>query len=513
MGIDTIIGLAGLAVALPGLVQTTIHFSRYMAEKFRSIPDSDTRSKVKDLVLSLQRGTLRETMEIVEDLYAYTSDTTTRNTLEEIVKEIPKTLEVLDGELTQIMAADGDEKARKKARVRAQKSFDQIEKLAETLLAHVRTKALSRPIPSRFELPSARFSLIQGTLTQVAHSPVQVCRSEWTQQGNTEELCIIEEKRLDGLSPHDAKDTIVDLVRSLQLRTTGKGILHLAGFQTISDFHFRLVFKFPENRAAPRSLRDILLDPINIPVPPIPRNYRFILPRRLAEAVYHVHQQNLVHKCIRPESILLFEPEEDTPETRYPKVIGLPVLTDWQHARKINYASHRQPSQEWTVSVYQHPERQFDPSIIPANRYHIGHDIYSLGVCLLEIGLWNSFIVYNGGSPALSELLTKAKTQWKTNNSELLYHPNGEPLKDSEIEQQVFVHMAGDLLAFEMGDAYSKLVIKCLKCLEHGFGNVINFVDSTSQDWEEQGVEFIQEIRKELKAASTMGEGIYNKVF
>src|SRR6202011_2222090 len=97
------------------------------------------------------------------------------------------------------------------------------------------------------------------------------------------------------------------------------------------------------NRANPRSLRNILLDPVNRPTPPIPRNYRFILPRKLAESVNQVHLQNLVHKGIRPESILLFEPASgDSSELKYPKVIGAPFLVDWQHVRKTVDVSKRQ---------------------------------------------------------------------------------------------------------------------------------------------------------------------------
>lgn len=509
MGIDTIIGLTGLALTLPGLVQTTIHFSRHLAEKLRSIPDTDDSSKVKDLVLSLQCGTLRATMESVEDLYADTSDISMRHALQGIVEKVSEKLNDLDNEIMRIMVSSGDAKQLSKARKSAQRCLDGIEILAEKLRAHIQVRISSRPLPSRLKLSASRFSLIEGSISQLPHSPVEMCRGEFrTDRGVMERLCIIEDKRYRDLFGGDAMDVILDLAKNLQVGSTGRGMLELAGFQIVSPSHFRLVFIFPERRTNPRSLRDILLDPINKPVPPIPRNYRFVLPRKLAEAVYNVHEQNLVHKCIRPESILLFEPEGNFPELKYPKAIGLPVITDWQHARRTTDLSKRRPFWDWTMAMYQHPERQADPSTIAASRYHIGHDIYSLGVCLLEIGLWDPFVVYDGASPALSPLLTEAKTEWRAENS--VTRPDGQPLADAVIEQKVFVHLAKDRLAFEMGEAYSRLVIKCLTCLEQGFGNVHHFVDSSSRDWQEQGFLFIQEIRKELMQASTMGEGIYN---
>lgn len=506
IGVDTIIGLAALAFTLPGLVQAAIHFSRYLALKCSSITDPEDTSKIKGFILSLQRGTLRATMESVEDLYAETSDTSIRNALQGIVERVAEKMDNLDREI-KVITTSNHKKQLKKARKRAQRSLDEIEDLAGELNAHVQARTSSRPLPSRLQLSDSRFSILEGSTTQLPHAPVQMCRGEFrTDQGVTESLYIVEDKIYRGPLTDSNADAIIELARSLHSGSTGKGILQLAGFQSVSASHFRLVFPFPEKRANPRSLRDILLDPINRPAPPIPRNYRFFLPRKLAEAVYHVHEQNLVHKCIRPESILLFEPEGNNPEVKYPRTIGLPVISDWQHARRTKDASRRQAFWDWTMAMYQHPERQADPSTTAASRYNIGHDIYSLGICLLEIGLWHTFIIYNDSEPGYSTLLAETKAEWKAENSD------GQSLTEAEIEQRVFIHLAGDRLAFEMGEAYSKLVIKCLTCLEQGFGNVRHFVDSTSHDWEEQGILFIQEIKKELAAASTMGEGIYNTV-
>lgn len=45
------------------------------------------------------------------------------------------------------------------------------------------------------------------------------------------------------------------------------------------------------------------------------------------------------------------------------------------------------------ADIYRHPKRQ---GLQLDERYNMKHDIYSLGVCLLEIGLWEPFIVENG---------------------------------------------------------------------------------------------------------------------
>ncbi|KAI8635168.1 hypothetical protein F5Y19DRAFT_2354 [Xylariaceae sp. FL1651] len=291
------------------------------------------------------------------------------------------------------------------------------------------------------------------------------------------------------------------------------GLLKLAGFQVLNSTpetanSYRLIFPYPTGWTNPRSFRDILLNLVNDPRPPIPRNYRFILLRRLADAVYHVHLQNLVHKCIRPESILLFEPAPDGSSAfRYPAVIGAAFLTDWQYTRKTEVASQREAYHDWIMAMYQHPERQAAPGSVAESKYNIGHDIYSLGVCLLEIGLRSSFIVYNGNIPNLSKLPRDAKDDWRVANAGA-----SQTVPDARIEQSVFITLAGDPLAYEMGEAYSKLVIQCLTCIENGLGNIHKFVGNESRDWDEQGILFIQEIRRQLAEASTMGTGVYNSL-
>ena len=50
-------------------------------------------------------------------------------------------------------------------------------------------------------------------------------------------------------------------------------------------------------------------------------------------------------------------------------------------------------SEYWTTQIYQHPERQVDQvNIVDVEtRYAYRHDLYSLGVVLLEIARWRSF--------------------------------------------------------------------------------------------------------------------------
>ncbi len=44
------------------------------------------------------------------------------------------------------------------------------------------------------------------------------------------------------------------------------------------------------------------------------------------------------------------------------------------------------------TNFYRHPERQ-GPR--PEEACQVQHDIYSLGICLLEVGLWDTFVRYS----------------------------------------------------------------------------------------------------------------------
>lgn len=45
-------------------------------------------------------------------------------------------------------------------------------------------------------------------------------------------------------------------------------------------------------------------------------------------------------------------------------------------------------------NIYRHPDRQGPPEDAPGNRFSVLHDIYALGVVLLEVGLWRPVMGY-----------------------------------------------------------------------------------------------------------------------
>jgi hypothetical protein len=113
------------------------------------------------------------------------------------------------------------------------------------------------------------------------------------------------------------------------------------------------------------------------------------------------------------------------------------------------------------------------------------HDIYSLGVCLLEIGLWDSFVLPDAenGCPTLAPTLDLSKYPPTTRQREKAYMLKGE-----------LVRMAKQRLPNKMGSKYTEVVVSCLMCLDGGdndFGHESEFLD---EDGILVGVRYIEKV-------------------
>ncbi|KAL8880562.1 MAG: hypothetical protein Q9198_002057 [Flavoplaca austrocitrina] len=155
---------------------------------------------------------------------------------------------------------------------------------------------------------------------------------------------------------------------------------------------------------------------------------RMRLARALAETVLLLHSINWLHKSIRSETVLLLSGATTTsPPPRGPPNLEHPVSADSTN-----------PDFDLQRNIYRHPER-WD---YPKESFSKIHDIYSLGVVLLEIGLWEPIIKFDGkkGEESLKE-----------------HYPNAHATKDR------LVRHATKRLGFYAGEKYQELVLKCLK--------------------------------------------------
>ena len=230
---------------------------------------------------------------------------------------------------------------------------------------------------------------------------------------------------------------------------------------------FTFVFRIPEEFSEPRSLRSRLLEQN----PHHSLSDRFKLACDLAKAISYVHTFGFVHKNVRPETILIFKTAAST--------IGSVSLVGFENFRTAEGWTLRSGDSSWEKNLYRHPRRQ-GPK--PEDKYIMQHDIYSLGVCLLELGLWESFVAYEESRGIVSP-------------SAALGLPTEHlGARGISVTKDHLVSLARGLLPSRMGNKFAEIVETCLTCLDENnadFGDEHEFTDS---DGILVGVRYIEKV-------------------
>ncbi|KAM0362017.1 hypothetical protein ACHAO7_011320 [Fusarium culmorum] len=229
------------------------------------------------------------------------------------------------------------------------------------------------------------------------------------------------------------------------------------------------LFRIPDGYPFVRSTRQLLLaDQAHDSL-----SDRLEMAKQLVNAVYYVHLYGFVHKNIRPETILSISQIEKGSVPSKVFLIGFEVV------RNAEGRTNPVNKYKWQSDLYRHPSRQ-------GNRrdyYVMQHDVYSLGVCLLEIGMWESLITYD--------------TMGAAHPSPVFDH---DPrTRDASFLKEYFVHLSrGIALRGKMGDKYSRIVQTCLTCLDEDnpdFGNEEDFQDD---DGTAVGMRYIEKVMDTL---------------
>lgn len=214
-----------------------------------------------------------------------------------------------------------------------------------------------------------------------------------------------------------------------------------------------MVFDVPDELENPRSLRTLLIS-LDLGHGQHPINARIQLAKRLARTVFFVHSANFVHKNFRPETIILFDHRDRFDDHRLSREIGFPFLVGFQKIRLANGLTGYFGDTAWEQNIYRHPSRQGE---FPEQAYSMQHDIYSLGVCLLEIALWKSFVLWDAyGTKTL-----------KSPESEQIFRGAKTPF---EVKERL-VEMARHKIPTRLGNRYAEVTIACLKCLDEDAGD------------------------------------------
>ena len=228
---------------------------------------------------------------------------------------------------------------------------------------------------------------------------------------------------------------------------------------------------------------------------------------QLALAVLHAHKPriNIVHKHIRPGNLLLAVPktwkdpnqsggllvvppnwrDKSTSPTgtvrSSPGTVDL-FLSGWQNARTTAQATTYVGESAAHRVMYQHPQRH-EPSTpittttaqpaTPVEKYNIGHDIYSLGVCMLELLTWDPLVFLD---PKKRPAQLRLSSAYLTAFRRLGFDADIPIAEDSDLASlftQDAAHVKATLVEVaetgvppKAGDRLAELVCRCLTCLD-----------------------------------------------
>lgn len=237
---------------------------------------------------------------------------------------------------------------------------------------------------------------------------------------------------------------------------------------------FQYIFALPVSKSSPASLRATLASS------PPSLDTKLNLAKCLARALTSLHAANFVHKNIRPETILVFEDAHNEN--------SIPYLVGFESLRPSEAHSSLVSDMAWERNVYRHPSRQ---GLRPQEYYNMQHDIYSFGVCLLEIGLWTSFIDYD----------TTIKPSKSLPIENLLQKSNQRQMAN-EIKELLISTAERDLPS-KMGRTFTEVVLSSLTCLDKDANNELaNSPDMYDEDGIAIGVAFIENILMRLESVS-----------
>jgi hypothetical protein len=306
--------------------------------------------------------------------------------------------------------------------------------------------------------------------------------------GPDSQACIIEYRSYD---PEDNRSLrrVRDIALILHSTDATMAILQCHGFHPQhASRHCELIFPLPSGMRNPRTLRDLLSSPENAQGVRHSLTCRVELAIRLATAVLYVHAAKLVHKNIRPENIILLEPHSNDPKLQFPYSLGTSFLMGFDFVRKEDETSSRTGDDDWEKNIYRHPERQ---GIHPEVDFNMLHDIYSLGVVLLEIALWRSFVVLKVDQDGMKCIPNPHACKFIDRTTGTLKSPCD--IRD------IFVKKADEYIPLVLGEKFRDVVLMCLNCLDGGFGDTTDLLDD---DGVMVGLVFIQKVLTSLQEIS-----------
>ena len=167
-----------------------------------------------------------------------------------------------------------------------------------------------------------------------------------------------------------------DGLRSLQCIGVTKPVSYSA-----ESIRYGFVYNIPsvfKEGTAPLSLFQILGDDEK----ELDLGDKFRIAQTLVQSLYEIHVANWLHKAIRSDNIL-FVKRVGAAKVQRQVTANSVYLAGYEFSRPGRLRDPTQPAGDVVKSVYAHPAYRGGNA-----RYRRSFDIYSLGVILLELGLW-----------------------------------------------------------------------------------------------------------------------------
>jgi len=255
-----------------------------------------------------------------------------------------------------------------------------------------------------------------------------------------------------------------------KLREADDSAMHILQCQGFSEdpisSRFALHFSIPMGKTHPQSLRTLLADPTNARGKKHSLSDRLQLAQSIATAVLYVHSCGFIHKNIRPENIIIFDDVSAQPDQIYPYAIGQPYLAGYDGIRMEEAQTLMLDVEKWQERIYLPAERLADQE--HRVKFSWVHDVYSLGIILLEVALWENFTNPSG---AIGKTLKSAEVP-------------GDVLEKNWLKQVPRV----------MGNKYAEAVSACFGMLKGGNGTALE-----DEDGIELGTTFISRVLDKLE--------------
>lgn len=354
------------------------------------------------------------------------------------------------------------------------------------------TAAMQKALPSSVLLTNDDFRIIR-TIAAAVPDQSSLVEASLSRQGETAPktrgLFLLEVRE----SPEADIRSFAETLASARgpATSSANGVLTCAGYRNADERSqtgkYHLVFALPAKHEIENSLQRLMQDCSSTPraVPPS-LNQRVDLCYQLSNAVLQVHKLNLVHKNINSINILAVKPTAAAPGPTT-QAVAQPAaqattqqqpertifLADWHLVRKASLASSFAREKDWWRRLYQHPSRHVQNIV---EEYTMNHDIYSLGVCMIEILLWQSLLVKTdeANSPVPSQLLQPVVDEVIAG---LGLDQGQNPVTafgdlDGEMVQDILTKIAEAHLPSAVGTRLTELVVNCLTVLEGSFGPI-----------------------------------------